>query len=284
MQSIFSLETAQERDFKQGVKELLGKVIAIASPKRARTLYLNPASSPAKVSDRMIMSFLKRRAVNSSQSEFFERLHKDFWRGAAGSNFSDMCDRRFESLFLAKQGEDIEALARLWQHSPVRNIVEFGTGSGRVLNYLTRCLPDVGSVIGVDINQEQVDKNRQSDNFDERIEFACAEGAEWLESNGKPNSLFVTNGGVLGYIRREKLDRMLSHISNNLGPSMFLAIEPIAADHNWQRQKQSLPFGKELSFSHNYNDLFESNGFVVCHQRVTDFESWRMVATIARTS
>ena len=65
MQSIFSLETAQERDFKQGVKELLGKVIAIASPKRARTLYLNPASSPAKVSDRMIMSFLKRRAVNS---------------------------------------------------------------------------------------------------------------------------------------------------------------------------------------------------------------------------
>ena len=92
----------------------------------------------------------------------------------------------------------------------------------------------------------------------------------------------VSNGGVLEYFRRERLDEMLSHISRNLPSALFFASEPVACDHDWSSTAESIPFGDELSFSHNYKDLFESNGFEVLHQRATDFESWRMVATVAR--
>jgi len=94
-------------------------------------------------------------------------------------------------------------------------------------------------------------------------------------------TLFVSNGGVLEYFRRERLDEMLSHISSSLVPTTFFAVEPVATDHDWSKVTDSIPFGEELSFSHNYTDLFESNGFEILHQRAVEFDTWMMMATIA---
>ena len=58
---------------------------------------------------------------------------------------------------------------------------------------------------GIEINAEQVRQNQESSEFDSRIEFLNADGGEWLLKNGKANSLFVSNGGVLEYFRRERL-------------------------------------------------------------------------------
>ena len=127
------------------------------------------------------------------------------------------------------------------------------------------------------------DRIRNQSEFDSRIKFSNADGGNWLLENGKANSLFVTNGGVLEYFRRERLNEMLTHISSNLPPSVFFAVEPVANDHDWAATTESVPFGEELSFSHNYSNLFESNGFEVLHQRAVQFDAWKMVATIAKT-
>lgn len=113
--------------------------------------------------------------------------------------------------------------------------------------------------------------------------FECADAREWLYENGRANTLFVTNGGVMEYFRREQLNEMLQFISTELKPAMFFAVEPFAADHNWSTTTESIPFGVELSFSHNYRDLFASNGFDIVHQRPITYKSWRMVTTIAIT-
>ena len=284
MNKPLSIEHAQNLGIKGSAKVFLGSVASLAFPRQTSLLLKEPKSSPSTLVDKLVMSYLKQRAFQSRDSQFFERLHTDFWQGEGGSVFSANCDHRFNDLFLGKQKVDFLALKDAWNNFEGNQIVEFGCNSGLVLDYLTKNLGNVESAVGIDINQQQIDENVFSKELDSRILFECVDGGDWLIDNGKPNTLFVTNGGVLEYFRRERLNEMMRHISNQLQPSIFFAIEPVAADHDWATTKESIPFGKELSFSHNYTDLFESNGFEVIHQRATVFESWTMMATIAKTT
>ncbi len=283
MNTTLSIETAQKRSLKQSVKELAGQAVAMLAPQKAKQLFESPESQPSGIQDKLIMAHLKRRAMLNKQEDFFERLHIDFWQGDGGAAFSKNCDHRFEDLFLAKQREDFDQLRAIWASQRPQHIVEFGCNSGLLLQYMTTELGGAKTSTGIEINAEQVRQNQESSEFDSRIEFLNADGGEWLFANGKPNSLFVSNGGVLEYFRRERLDEMLTHISRNLGPAVFFAVEPVANDHDWSKTSDSIPFGEELSFSHNYTDLFESNGFQVVHQRPVEFDSWKMMATIAVT-
>ena len=283
MNKPLSIEAAKRLSFKAKTKSALGRAASLLFPQRATTLSQCPESEPAGILDRTLMSYLKRQAVLTRNESFFERLHQDFWKGKGGQVFSSNCDHRFYDLFLKRQREDFLALQKLWNRSDANQIVEFGCNSGLVLNYMTQELDGVTASMGIEINQHQVDANKASDSFDSRIKFECIDGGDWLLENGKQNTLFVSNGGVLEYFRRERLDKMFQHISQNLKPGLFFSSEPVATDHDWSRSTESVPFGEELSFSHNYTDLFESNGFEIAHQRVTDFDSWQMVATVART-
>jgi hypothetical protein len=281
MNTTLSIENAQQRNWKQTAKEFIGQAVASVAQRRTNQLHQSPVSQPASLQDKLIMAHLKRRAVLANQSDFFERLHIDFWQGDGGAVFSKNCDHRFEDLFLAKQKIDFDHLRSICQKNQPKHIVEFGCNSGLLLQYMTTELQGIDSSTGIEINADQVRQNQSSSQFDSRIEFANADGGEWLLKNGVSNTLFVSNGGVLEYFRRERLNEMLTHISNNLGPAIFFAVEPVANDHDWNKTTESIPFGEELSFSHNYTDLFESNGFQVVHQRAVEFDSWKMVATIA---
>lgn len=281
MSNTLSIETAHNTDWKRMLKNRFGAFVALASPARARDLFASPVSQPTGLWDKAIMAHLKRRAITLNQQEFFERLHADFWSGEGGAVFAQNCDHRFEDVFLAKQKADFEALKKVWSGSQAKHIVEFGCSSGLVLDYLTRKLPEVESAIGIEINADQVRRNQASDRFDPRVTFEQADGAQWLLDNGQEKTLFVSNGGVLEYFRRERLDEMLQHISINLPESIIFSVEPVAADHDWASRKESVPFGDELSFSHNYRDLFESNRFEVAHERRIEFDQWQMAAIIA---
>ena len=283
MNTPLSIEIAQKASFTQSAKELAGQAFAFVSPKKAGELFESPVSQPQGVREKLLMAYLKRRAVTRNEEGFFERLHLDFWQGDGGAVFAENCDHRFKDLFLAKQKPDFDRLRELWKSRHPQHIVEFGCNSGLLLQYMTSELDGVESSTGIEINADQVRQNQQSSTFDSRIQFLNADGGEWLFEHGRANSLFVSNGGVLEYFRRERLDQMLTHISKNLGPAIFFAVEPVANDHDWHKTTESIPFGEELSFSHNYTDLFESNGFEVVHQRAVEFDSWKMVATIAKT-
>ena len=283
MNKPLSIEHAENTSLKQTAKQFTGQVLAAIASKRTKELINTPISQPTGIQDKLIMAHLKRQAFRQNDADFFERLHIDFWQGEGGAVFSENCDHRFEDLFLSKQKPDFDQLRQIWDERQPKHIVEFGCNSGLLLQYMTTELGGVESSTGIEINAEQVRKNQESSKFDSRINFLNADGGKWLLENGQANSLFVSNGGVLEYFRRERLDEMLTHISNNLGPAVFFAVEPVADDHDWNKTTESVPFGEELSFSHNYTDLFESNGFQIVHQRAVEFESWKMMATIAVT-
>lgn len=281
MSKILTIDSANREHFKERAKVMMGRIAARTAPQRARQLMLSPLSAPKNLRDKSIMAFLRHQAKLERREDFFEALHEDFWSGEGGNVFAENCDHRFEQLFLRKQKADFQRLLEICQPQQPQQIVEFGCNSGLLLNYMVQQLPHIESAVGIDINQKQIDRNTQASHFDPRITFLADDGADWVLKNAINNTLFVTNGGVMEYFRRSRLDQMLQHISTQLSPAIFFAIEPNAADHDLENVTASIPFGEELSFSHNYRDLFESNGFDVVHQRSITFESWKMMATIA---
>ena len=283
MTEILTIDTAHQHSLKQRAKILLGQLAAKTAPHRTKQLLLAPLSAPKNLRDKSIMAFLKAQAHSERREEFFEALHQDFWSGEGGNIFAENCDHRFEQMFLGQQLEDFEKLIEICNIRQPQQIIEFGCNSGLLLDHMARQLPGIESAVGIDINPQQIQQNQNASHFDSRIQFLTADGADWVLESAKPNTLFVTNGGVMEYFRRSRLDQMLQHISTNLAPAIFFAIEPNAADHDLDKVKESIPFGEELSFSHNYKDLFKSNNFNVVHQRSITFESWQMMATIAVT-
>ncbi len=283
MSETLTIQETQRINLAKACKALMGRAFSVTSPRRTRELLACPVSKPTGFRDKAIMAHLKRKAVRENRDDFFERLHQNFWSGQGGTEFAENCDHRFNDLFMTQQAADFNRLLEIWRENPRQQIVEFGCNSGLLLNYLTTNLERVQSSIGIEINADQVRRNQLSNQFDPRVKFLHADGGRWLMECGQANTLFVSNGGVLEYFRRERLDEMLAHISSQLKPATFFSVEPVAADHDWQKSIHSVPFGDELSFSHNYTHLFESNGFRIEHQRAVNFEQWKMVATIAVT-
>jgi len=278
-----SIQQLEKTSPKAAFKEMLSRAAVAAMPGRTRQLYRNPADNTESFTDKAIMFHLRQRAVEENRTAFLSRFHRAFWSGNNGADFSGNCDHRFEDLFLNKQKEDFKVLQQVWNPTNCRDIVEIGTNSGLLLQHLTQNLTDVEQSVGIDINPTQIERNQQSDKFDPRINFVCTDGQEWIKNNVQAGTLFVTNGGVLEYFQREALNAMVSQIASNAHPSIFYVSEPIANDHDVENNTNSIPFGEELSFSHNYRDLFESNGLKVLHQRDVVFEEWKMQVTIAIT-
>ena len=281
--SLLTIESAKSKSFKELAKTALGHVFNAFFNARANELSNLPTSYPKTLKDKLLMAYLKEQARVANDTAFFERLHADFWRGPGGDVFSRNCDHRFDDLFLTRQAYDIEMLKHHWSSSDCRHIVEIGCCSGMHLQYLTTQLPGVVSAVGIDINPTQIQSNLCNPKFDSRIDFIAADGGQWIANHAKPNTLFVTNGGVLEYFSRQRICEIFGHISTKLAPAMLFTVEPVAADHDATATNESVPFGEELSFSHNYLDLFESSGFRVLHQRPVDYENWRMMTTIAST-
>lgn len=281
--SLLTIQSAETKSFKDHLKIQLGRAFSVLFAKRARELQNLPTGYPHGLKDRMLMAFLKENARLTNNTGFFEQLHADFWQGQSGEVFSSNCDHRFDDLFLNKQAADVKHLQKFWTERGIKHIVEIGCCSGLHLQHLTTNLPGVVSAVGIDINTTQINLNCRNPDFDPRIKFIAADGGQWLMGNAQPNTLFVTNGGVLEYISQQRLTEILSYVSKNLSPAMFFTVEPIAPDHDFENSIESIPFGEELSFSHNYQRMYESTGFRVLRQRHVDFESWRMMTTIACT-
>ena len=270
-------------DPKTRLKIMLGSLIAKVDSRRAVANYRRPDSG-ADVFDRLVVTYLTNRCAAEGRTEFLERLHASFWSGEQGAVFSGNCNHRFQDLFLAKQQPDFLTLkAHLESQPNIKRIVEIGTCSGLFLEYLVNHLPQIRQAVGLDINKQQIAANLQKEKSPV-IEYFAGDAIRWIDNHLVANTLYVSNGGVLEYFSRPTLDRLLQNVARS-GPVSFYMSEPVASDHA-DHITDSIPFGNELSFSHNYRDLFESNGYAVHYQRPTDFvaacgSNYRMLVTIA---
>ena len=262
-------------------RDIIGELLARMFPARRRAIYRRPSSDSANIIDRGILFHLKKRAVREGRSRFLQRLHSDFWAGKNGSVFSTNCDHRFQNHFLAKQQADFKAMSHAWHaNESVRHIVEIGTCSGLLLQYLNQNLNGIESITGIDINETQIREN-QKRYANTRLQFHHANGIEWVIENAKPGTMFVTNGGVLEYFTQRDVESLFEFAGSKAGPSIVYCSEPIADDVDLDHCGDSTPFGDELSFSHNYPKLLTEARFTILNKGESYCEGYRMLATLA---
>lgn len=196
------------------------------------------------------------------------RLLSAYW-GEYASKFHDDWDDRFERIFL---GRDLEVLALLdsWivektdAGVPVEHLYEIGCGGGRLLAFLADRYPALSSLNGVDLGSSRIEMNRA--NYpDPRLQFHVADAVKWIPEHAKPGSILLTNGGVFEYFLEEELRHLFRWVALLREPSAILLIETIGTDHDLATERQSLVYGREMAFSHNYPHLLGEAGFTIRH-------------------
>lgn len=264
------------------VRPVLGKLALWAFPNRAKLI--EKAIGDAKsygLLDRIIRAGFIR---NIKEHDRLAILHHRFWAGTEGSQFHKRAGKRFENWFLTGHVSLVVELERLIA-SNKRNykyLYEIGCGDGQVINYLSNRLKSIEHFVGIDINADVIALNNQYCRK-ENLEFACGNATDWICQNGRPKTIFFTNGGVLEYFSIKQITDLLKKITIDFKPSVFAIIEPLATNYNIETETDSRPYGNEFSFSHNYKKLFKSNGFTILYQRETMTGSYRWILMLSKT-
>lgn len=263
------------------LKSLLGTIALRLFPQRAQRLAGRIGADDVRLIDRIILFGLKRNVGEPAQ---LSRLHSRFWAGPAGVRFSERCAERFGAWFMAAHHGVVDEVEKMIASDPRRYVFlyEIGCGDGQVVHYLSQRLRTIQRFTGIDINAEVIARNKQT-YTQSNLDFACGNAIDWISRHAHPGSIFISNGGVLEYFSEKDMTVLLQHIRRCLRPAAFAIIEPIADDHDLERETASRPFGREWSFSHNHKRLFEENGFHILYQRETATGGNRWVLLLART-
>jgi len=140
-----------------------------------------------------------------------------------------------------------------------------------VLEFLSQRFPQAEQLVGIDVDEKQIERNKQS--FENpKLNFVTSGALEWIERHAEPNSLVVSNGGVLEYFLQDEVSTLFEAI-RRAGNTAIALIETLGTNHDLERDPSTHPYGPELSFSHNYPRLLAAAGFEVVHQHERISES-----------
>lgn len=255
---------------KKNIKEFIGAILVMLQPKKAEILIQKGISfnvkNELKLSDRLMRTALLKNVEKKKDFNVLAEYHENFWKETGSKYFSDK-ENVLQDFFLPKCIPVFEKLQNLLKDTTqnFHTIVEIGTGTGDVLNYLSTELPQIGRFVGIDLSVEQIDFNKKKYEQNNKMEFVATDGLIWAKENGTSNMIFFTSGGVLEYFTEQRLQQLFSYL-NQLGPIIFIAIEPIGKNIDFNKNPSSQPYGIERSFSHDYVRLFQNAGFNLWHQ------------------
>lgn len=254
------------------VTSTLGNALLVLRPEKARQLSENRIAlihrnkNNLTISERLMRAALMKKLDKIQDYNMIAEQNRNFWiHNKAADLFSELEDT-FKTDFLPHCTFIFELLKKELSNQTEKfdTIVEIGTGNGDVLNYLSSEFPEIDRLIGIDLSQEQINLNIHKYGSNKKLEFVAADALDWVKEHGQGNTIFVTSRGVLEYFLEPQLQELFNDI-NGLGKTIFIAIEPNGADHNFETNPSSQLYGHEPSFSHNYPKLFKNAGFNIWH-------------------
>ena len=249
------------------VGSLLGKVL----PEKRKEIATSPFANDSSILDRFIRNGIYATAFKQNNHEQLRKYFSQYW-GQDVDSFHQSWADRFQRMFLDQDVYVVNELAKSIESDPsdnkFRHLYEIGCGDGQVIKYLHERFPEFASFTGIDLGAEQIRKNLEANQIDS-IAFENADANDWVPANAKPNSVILTNGGVLEYFLQSELEELFSFAAENLTPVAVCIIESVGTDHDLTKEFDSLVYGRELAFSHNYPQLLRAAGFsiVACSER-----------------
>lgn len=250
----------------------LGNALVLLQPEKARQLSENRIAlvhrnkNNMTISERLMRAALMKKLEKIQDYDAIAEQNRDFWTNHKATELFSELEDTFTTDFLPNCTFIFELLKKELsnQSEEFHTIVEIGTGNGDVLNYLSSEFPEINRFVGIDLSRDQIELNNIKFQKNEKLEFVAADAFDWVKEHGQSNTIFVTSRGVLEYFIEPRLQKFFIEI-NRLGKTIFIAIEPNGADHNFEINPNSQLYGHEPSFSHNYPGLFKKAGFDVWH-------------------
>jgi hypothetical protein len=263
------------------VKPVLGRLALRLFPGRAKRVESNLAAADDRLLDRIIRFGLICRAPDDNR---ISELHRRMWAGDQGRNFARRYTDRFQAWFLSSHARIVDEVARVLGERPgvYRHVCEMGCGDGQVLHYLSTRLTAIEDFVGIDINEQVVAQNNETLGT-ARIRFVSGSADDWIATQGRPGTIFISNGGVLEYFSEVQVTRMLRRVASDLAPSLVALVEPVSDDHDLEMEPASRPYGTEWSFTHNHRHLLVQNGFKIRFYHETRTADIRWVLIVAET-
>lgn len=270
---------AARRDFtdfplSKKLKFFLGTALGAFFPGRKKAVAEAPFAEDHNIVNRAIRNGLYADAFKRKDHAALRRFLSQYWAKEAAAFHRDW-NERFERMFLKQDAALIDELEKLLARVPgdpiFTHLYEVGCGGGQVLEYLHDRFPQLKGLIGIDLGEEQIKENWATCD-QERLAFVAADANEWLPENAVPGCVIFANGGVFEYFLQSELEYLFSRAADSLAPVVICVIETVATDHDLETEKDSLVYGREMAFSHNYPHLLETAGFeiVSCSERHGD--------------
>lgn len=245
-------------------KMFLGSIMMHLFKARTKKLETNSVLKSWGAFDRLLRNGILAKAYRTGNHDLQRTMFTQYWAEEADDK-PDVWINRFKEEFLGHNVALIDALEKHLEHGNYERICEIGCGHGQVLEYLANRISTIPAFIGMDISKVQIEKNRQIYNHP-KISFEADDAFSWIQNEARPRTIFLTNGGVFEYLLQEELEVIFSHIAENLAPAMVGIIENVGSDHDLEKEHNSLTYGRELSFSHNYPYLMKRAGLTVVYQ------------------
>ncbi|QBA63907.1 class I SAM-dependent methyltransferase [Muriicola soli] len=246
----------------------VGNIMLVLFPKRAKELQIQGLSffvdNNPTITDKLMRRALLKKAENAG-AESLASIHKDFWINQ-GHEFCSKYEERLVNNDLPKSEFIFDLLQKKLANTQIKydSLVEIGCGNGYILSYLSKKFPDIQRFIGVDLSLDQIKLNEIKYAGNKKLEFVAKDINDWIAINPQGNSIFVTFMGVLEYFTQNQLESLIQHLST-LNNIVFIAIEPIGLDHDFNSNPKSQIYGHEHSFSHNYPKQFQEASFTIWH-------------------
>ena len=249
---------------KKRLKMRLGMLMMKLFWWRARQLEKGKAQETWGGFDRLLRNGLQARAFHRDDHALHRAMFSQYW-AHEGDTDESVWEGRFLDEFLVFNVELVDVLESYLEAGSYQQLYELGCGHGQVADYLANRLQSLSSVVGIDISAIQIEKNRKKYNHP-NVSFLAGDAVSLVKTEGKPGSVFLTNGGIFEYFLQDEVETIFQHIAQNLAPAIVGVIEPVGTDHDLENELTSLVFGRELSFSHNYPHLMKQAGFKVVYQ------------------
>lgn len=254
------------------IARILGNILVFLLPNKARQLSENRITLVHKnknklsILERLMRYALVQKLDKIEDHDTIAELNRKFWADNSATELFSETEDTFQTDFLPNCTFIFDILKDELsnQSEQYDNIVEIGTGNGDVLKYLNIEFPQIKRLVGIDLSQHQIELNTKKFEKDHKLEFVAADAFDWVKEQGQKNTIFVSSRGVLEYFLEQRLQDFLIEI-NQLGKTIFVAIEPNGADHNFETHPNTQLYGSEPSFSHNYPKLFKNAGFSLWH-------------------
>jgi SAM-dependent methyltransferase len=249
---------------KRWVAVKAGWLLASLSPRASAALANGNRPLSNSLKDRLTMAYIVDDRLKNGRMNELNHFHEQFWRTPEIVALHAEIEKSFEYWLTGPNAILIEEVERAIRAHPISTICEIGSGNGRALNYLAERLYGPRRFIGIDLSEAQTEINRTR-YAGSQLEFVCAEATDWITHNAEPDWLYFSYGGVLEYLTQPQLESLLAWIKQKAGRATFAIAETVGIGHDFQRNPNSEPYGYELSFSHNYRELFRKAGYESLH-------------------